>query len=373
MSENRKRHGSEGMQKEEHRQGIKQINRPEQIHGGNIYSHEGVLDFSANINPFGISESVREAAIKGIYEADHYPDPICGKLRKALSEKLNLSPDLFAFGNGAADLIFSVVLAEKPRKAVLTAPCFSEYAQALKAVGCEIDYYYLCREHDFRLDEDYLEKLTEDVNLIFLCSPDNPSGQVIARDLFEKILRKCEMYGIRVLLDECFYEFLDPGERTCKISCIQKCPLLVLLRAFTKMHGIPGLRLGYLICADRAFLGRLSSVRQPWSVSAAASYAGTAALAEDERVERTRQYVAGERLFLERELEKLNIFYVPSKANYILFYSPHDLYALLLKKKILIRDCRDYEGLEPGYYRIAVRTREENRKLIDALREICKK
>lgn len=340
-------------------------------HGGDVYTYPGMLDFSANINPFGPGKAVVEAAERGVRAMAHYPDSQCRELKRALAEKLQLPESMILPGNGAADLIFSLVQAKRPRRAVLTAPSFSEYAQALKAVDCGIRYYYLKEWEEFTLQEDYLELLTEEVDLIFLCSPDNPTGKVIRRKLLEQILGQCERHGICMVLDECFYEFLEQPEKATMQKFVEAHPNLFLLRAFTKMYAMPGLRLGYALCSDNVLMERIGQVRQPWSVSTAAQAAGVAALKEEARVQMTREYIAAQRRWMEQEFKKLGITYVPSDANYILFRSRSDLSARLLERGILIRDCANYEGLGPGYYRVAVRLQEENEKLVEALREIC--
>lgn len=345
-------------------------------HGGDIYTNEGMLDFSVNVNPFGASESVKAAAKAAVESISNYPDSRCRKLRRALADKLCLSgetsrmEDMLVFGNGAADLIYALVLAEKPRKAVLTAPSFLEYEQALRTVDCQIKYHKLKAERQFRLQEDYLDELTPDVDLIFLCSPDNPSGQVIEKELLERILKKCEQNHIRMVVDECFYEFLDEPQKAALLPAAPKHPQLVLLRAFTKMYAMPGLRLGYGICSDRSLTESVERVRQPWPVSVVAQAAGLAALQEEERTKEIREKLAAERRFLEHGLHEAGVEYIPSKANYFLLKSPVDLYAKLKDYNILIRDCSNYVGLEKGYYRIAVRKRGENEYFLQAVHKI---
>ena len=176
----------------------------EYVHGGDIYTYGDVLDFSVNVNPYGPSEEVLEAAKRSMDEVSLYPDSQCRRLRKRLAEKKNLPEEYFLFGNGAAELFFSVVLAEKPKKALLPIPAFAEYEQALRTVDCEIIYHELKRENNFALTESFLEELTEDIDLVFLCSPSNPSGQVIEPELMEQILTRCEEKKIRLVLDDCF-------------------------------------------------------------------------------------------------------------------------------------------------------------------------
>lgn len=340
------------------------------MHGGDIYTYEGMLDFSVNTNPFGPSSSVVEAACRAMKTVGAYPDSLCRKLRQKLSETLTISPDTFIFGNGAADLIFSLVFAERPKKAVLTAPSFLEYAQALKAVECEITYCFLEENKNFQLDEEYLDMLTEDTDLIFLCSPDNPTGSLIEPSLLQKIAEKCERLGIRMVLDECFYEFLEDPEAVLSQTAIYKYPHLFLLRAFTKMHAMPGLRLGYGITSDRTLIVNMERVRQPWSVSALAQTAGITALGEADRVKKTRIFVAEERKKFEKELERIGVRYFPSSVNYMLLKSGYDLFALLQQRNILIRDCSNYKGLKKGFYRTAVKSKEENLLLMQALEDI---
>lgn len=340
------------------------------VHGGDIYTYEGMIDFSVNINPFGPGEAVVEAAKAGAEEISAYPDSRCRKLNRALSEFLEVPGNWMIFGNGAADLIFSIVLAKKPAKAVLTAPSFAEYARALKAMDCEIQYYHLKEEENFCLTKEYLHMLTEDVDIIFLCSPDNPSGRTIETKLLKKILARCAKYKIRVVLDECFYEFLEEPEKCSMQDEIAKFPELVILRAFTKMYGMPGLRLGYALCSDQQFLEKIEAVRQPWGVSTQAQAAGVAALKGQELVNRTREYVLKERKWLECQFRRLGIQYFPSQANYILLKSDYDLFSLLKEKHILIRDCSNYEGLGKGYYRTAVKLHGQNQLLIEALEAI---
>ncbi len=150
------------------------------IHGGDIYSLQKeyageILDFSANINPLGMPQGVKQAAIRALEDCAHYPDPACRRLSKALGEHEQVLPEQVICGNGAADLIFRIVLAKRPRKAVLTAPSFAEYQAALALMDCTVEYEYLEAEKDFLLTVSFLERLGGDVDLVFLCNPNNPT------------------------------------------------------------------------------------------------------------------------------------------------------------------------------------------------------
>jgi len=340
------------------------------IHGGDVYTHEGMLDFSANINPLGPSEMVVWAARDAVSKMDRYPDPQCRRLRDAVAAVIQTRGEYLVFGNGAADLIFTLVLAEKPKKALLLAPAFEEYKQALQAVDCEIIYFPLFEEDHFSLSERYLECLNEDIDIIFLCVPANPVGNVIEKELLIKILEKCKKYRIRMVVDECFYEFLDNWQEATLHREAEMNSELFVLRAFTKVHAMPGIRLGYGLCRDQALLTKMEAVRQPWGVSVVAQAAGTAAVYETDRVARTRELIREERQWMTAEFERIGVNYYPPAANFIFMKSDYDLDEALKEQHILIRDCSNFTGLETGYYRIAVRCREENQKLLTALEYI---
>lgn len=306
-----------------------------------------------------------------------YPDPRCQGLREYLAAELGVEQNHLVFGNGAAELIYDLVRTEKPKKAVIAVPSFAEYERALNSVDCWIQYYTCREENGFVMQEDFMDLLTEDVDMVFLCSPGNPAGTVIPKILMRKIMIRCEFLRIRLVLDQCFFEFMAEDEDDLFLTfkndlheSTKKYPSLFLLRAFTKMYAMPGLRLGYGICQDERLLERMEECRQPWSVSIPAQEAGIAAIKDQKRVRNIRGFLLRERRWLEKELDKLRIPYFPSKANYILLKSELDLYELLKEYRILIRDCSNFRGLRKGFYRIAVRQRGDNQKLIDALQEI---
>ena len=330
----------------------------EYVHGGDIYTYGDVLDFSVNVNPYGPSEEVLEAAKRSMDEVSLYPDSQCRRLRKRLAEKKSLPEEYFLFGNGAAELFFSVVLAEKPEKALLPIPAFAEYEQALRTVDCEIIYHELKRENNFALTESFLEELTEDIDLVFLCSPSNPSGQVIEPELMK-----------------CFIEFLEETQKYTMVKKVTDHPSLFLVQAFTKMHGIPGLRLGYAMTSDGELRERMQQIRQPWSVSVPAQAAGIEALTEreEQRVQKIRNKIVEEKMRMEKKMREFGIRFIPTKANFFLLYSESSLFERLLEQGILIRNCENYRGLKKGWYRIAVRTKEENDVLLRALETILSK
>lgn len=339
-------------------------------HGGDIYSYENIIDFSANINPLDAPESVKEAIIKSAQVCGHYPDVQCRELKKALNEKTGINTDFVTFGNGAAELIFALAFALKPQKAIVTAPTFEEYAQALDAVGCKTERYSLNEKNGFKAQKDFIDYIDQYTDIVFLCNPNNPTGIVYNKEFTENVLKKCIETDTYLVIDECFNNFLENGEEVSLINKIEKYKKLVILKAFTKMYAMAGIRLGYIICSCKEFHKKIKACIQPWSVSVTAQMAGCAALREKNWEEKTREYVKKEKKFLLENMEKLGVKIFGSEANYIFFKEEKDFDKKMFEKGFLIRNCENYIGLSEGFFRIAVRKHEENKSLIKAWNEI---
>ena len=340
-----------------------------QIHGGDIYQNDVELDYSANINPFGMPERVKEEAIRGVYDSIHYPDMRCGKLTTAIAKKEGVRENFIICGNGAAEVIFQLVRAVGPRKAILPAPTFGEYEKALHAVRCEIQHYELKEEQGFQITSKFLEALTKDVDIVFLCNPNNPTGETVPSELLRAIVTRCKENQILLVMDECFQDFLSESDgESLRFQC-EGNPYLFILKAFTKMYGMAGLRLGYGITSDIELIQKMKNNTQAWNVSIPAQYAGVAACEEEEFAAHTREYIVNCRKYLIQELQCLGLTVYGSKANYIFFRGPKGLYETMLKRKILIRSCMSYQGLNETYYRIAVKRQEENEIFISYLKE----
>lgn len=340
------------------------------IHGGNIYQYENCLDFSANCNPLGTPNSVKKAAAESLERIFEYPRVGCGPLRQAIGKYEGVSAEKVICGNGAAELIFSLCRAVKPKKALLPAPTFAEYEQALHSVDCQVDYFFLDEEEGYSLREEFLDALSKELDMVFLCNPNNPTGVLTEKEFLVKVLKKCEEENIFLVVDECFLDFVkEPDNYTLK-TYLDKSKQLFLLKAFTKRYAMAGIRLGYGMCGNRELLEKMELMTQPWNVSTIAQSAGMAALKEQEYVERGRQLVFQEAAYLKDSLKQLGLIVYPSSANYIFFRGPADFFDDCVREGILIRDCSNYPGLTEGYYRIAVKRPEENRKLVEVFRKI---
>lgn len=342
-------------------------------HGGDIYLYEDrrILDFSANINPLGLPQGVKRAMVQAVDSCDIYPDPFCRKLRKAISQWEGIPFENIYCSNGAADLIDRLILGLKPKKALLAVPSFGEYERALNRVDCKITYFYMTEEEEFKLTNRFLECLSPEIDLIFICNPNNPTGHLIDETLLQDILEYCEKNDIYVIMDECFIDFLAESEQVTIKRKIHIYQNLVVMKAFTKLFAMAGIRLGYCFTANKDILDKLYQSGQPWAVSNMAQQAGIAAVKEQEYIERAKAMTEAQSSRLKRELTKLGYRVYDSRANFIFFYAKdcNNLKEVLLSDNILIRNCDNYKGLHEGYYRIAIKRPYENELLLDSLKK----
>lgn len=345
-------------------------------HGGDVLTAQAryggpVLDCSANLTPLGMPPQVGEAAARAAANAAPYPDPLCRALRAAIAAHDGVAPGQVLCGGGAAELIFRLAYALRPRRALVTAPTFSEYEGALGQVGCAVTRHLLRRERNFDVDEGLLEAIGPDTELVFLCTPNNPTGRLIDQELLLAVAEKCRGLGAVLAVDECFLPLACGGPGLA--PWLVEYPNLLLLRAFTKSYAMAGLRLGYALSANTALLERLSLSGPPWSVSTPAQAAGLAALTQCPHwPEQGRAFLEGARPALAEGLSALGLDVVPGQANYLLFRAAGaaDLKEKMVKKGVLIRSCANYHGLGEDWYRVCVGPTEQNRRLLAALSEV---
>ncbi|MCM1284058.1 MAG: aminotransferase class I/II-fold pyridoxal phosphate-dependent enzyme [Muribaculaceae bacterium] len=332
------------------------------VHGGDVYRNHVKMDFSVSVNPLGTPECVQNALHAAVSLCGQYPDPEAEKLKKAVSASLGVPEEYLLFGNGASELFMAVVHGIRPKKIVIPVPSFYGYEYAAKSAGSEILYYEMKPENHFCVKEDIKQILTEDVGLLFLASPNNPVGNLLDRERMGELLRHCRDREIYVLMDECFLEFC--GASFSALSELKNSEHLILVRAYTKIFSIPGVRLGYLLCKKKAVRAKIAQQLPEWNLSCFAQEAGCLCAGQEKFILETQEYVKKERQFMEARLREHGLLVFPSMANFILVYSELPLYGKLLEKGILIRDCSNFRGLKKGYYRIAVKSRKENEILL---------
>ena len=347
----------------------------ELVHGGDWAGYRAefgrdALDFSANVSPLGLPVGVAAAITAALPTADRYPDPLCRELRAKLTTAEGVPAEQILCGNGAADLIFRLVLALRPRRALLPAPTFAEYAAALDTVGCTITRFMLDEVNDFAVTEAFINAVTPEIDLVFLCQPNNPTGQVTPPALVEKMLRRCVACGAVLVVDECFLDFLPARNELTAKALLHDTPNLIVLKAFTKLYAMAGVRLGYALCSNAALLDKMRAAGQPWAVSSLAQAAGVAALQETAYADAVRTLIETQRPRLAAGLRTLGLRVVDGQANYLLFNAPADFGGKLRRRGAVVRSCANYPGLDATWYRTAVRTEKENAALLKIMREV---
>ncbi|HOO29313.1 MAG TPA: aminotransferase class I/II-fold pyridoxal phosphate-dependent enzyme, partial [Lachnospiraceae bacterium] len=208
--------------------------------------------------------------------------------------------------------------------------------------------------------------------LLFLCNPNNPIGNVIEKDLMLRIVKKAEERNLYVVIDECFLPFLPEYASVSFRSAYQNHKNACVINAFTKLYAMPGLRLGFVLSADRELLTKLKEQLPAWNVSAVAQAAGTAALLDPAYLEKTYQWITAERSYVGENLllckPRIKKVYCPA-ANFVFFEADDMLKDHLLQRQIAVRSCGNFRGLKCGDYRAAIRSHAENKYLIEAIRE----
>lgn len=347
-------------------------------HGGNLRAlaatagipPDRLVDFSASINPLGLSPRVEEALRAALVSVVHYPDPAASALSEALAAHHDLLREQVLPASGSTELIYLLARALVPRRALVLHPAFSEYEAALRPVGAEIEHAVLDPALGFAPELTSLLPRLVGQDLLVLANPNNPAGCLIPKPELLALVAAAERAGAIVVVDEAFIDFVEEASLKKELA---EFPHLLLLRSLTKFFALPGLRLGYALGSPE-ILARLLPWAAPWRVNSLAEAGGIAALADREYQERSRLLIPRWREELAGELEALGAFrVVPGVANYLLariasadLAAPR-LTAELLREGVAIRDCSSFCGLGPAFVRLAVRPPAERRVLLEAL------
>ncbi len=352
-------------------------------HGGNIYKiaselglPEGrMIDFSASINPLGLSKKVKETIRKGIDGLVNYPDPDTSMLRQKIAEHIDIDPGTILCGNGSTELIYLIPRALKPERVLIPAPTFSEYERACKLCRGEVispvQRYELKEENNFQFHIDSFISAMQGCDMAFLCNPNNPTGVLLQREEISEIANAARNKRCYLVVDEAFIDF-TPEESV--IHDVRDNPYLIVLRSMTKFHALTGLRIGYAVF-HKDLIGRILEFKEPWTVNNLAQQAAVTALDDMDYIEKTYRLITREKKYIEKSIEKCGISFFPSAANYYLLKvaDAGELVGRLRNKGILVRDCSNFRGLNNSYVRIAVKSRKDNRTLLKEFQDIfCK-
>ncbi len=331
-------------------------------HGGQIYNADGTtgnfLDFSANINPLGVSEKIRTAIIENLDGIKNYPDPNASELKAAISQRYKVDAENLVLVNGAAEFFYLYLNVTRPRKILIPVPSFSEYERAARAINAEVEYIFTRAEENFELN--LAQDFTGD--LIILGRPNNPTGNLISIDAIKKISNSA-----KILIDESFIDFLNVESAKNLVS-----EKISVVQSLTKIFAIPGLRLGFAV-VEKNLAEKLNAAKDVWNVNFLAQKAGVAALSDEKFLADTRNWLQVEKEFFITELKKIHgvEIFEPSVNFVLLKFETVELAKLTLEKlrqeKILLRSCENFVGLDGRYLRSAIRSRAENLKLLEVL------
>lgn len=344
------------------------------IFGDNL-SKRDILDFSISINPLGPPPGLMEAMALALKSISHYPEIDAKTLTNELAGYHNLSPDQIIAGNGSTDLLFSLIPLLPYKRAIIPHPSFIEYERACQVYGWSILHVPPQDTTRFALDvRETLYSITPEATL-FLCRPNNPTGQCIDPDMLEEILDRAEKLGTFVILDEAFLPFT---ERATYIPRVSQHETLIILRSMTKTYAIPGLRLGYAAASPK-IISRWRRYLPPWNVNAIAQAAGIYCLNHGkDYLDSSKAFIREERRRMADEIRKNSMFLpIQSEANFFLIfinsevYTADDIFHYLGKRGIFVRHCGSFRGMGNKHIRIGIKNRKDNQTLIKALREFA--
>ena len=344
-------------------------------HGGNLYgleNKEKIIDFSSNINPLGPPKMLEKTIVKACQSIDQYPDPNYTDMRKKLADHYGLKKENFLVGNGGIQIIHNAIEFLAFEKALIIVPTFVEYEKALKRFNKDFEYYFLKEENDFILAiDDLLAYDLTDIDLIILCSPNNPTGAYVSKDKMIQLVEALNQLKIKILIDEAFIDFLD--EKTSMMDQIPLYKNMIITRSLTKFFAVPGLRLGFLVTSNETLVNKINYWRESWSVNVFANQLFLELFNDEKYIKETKKFIVeeGNRLYNQLKAFKFLKVYQPS-VNYMFFKSKIDISwkEALLKFDILIRHCNNYIGLNGKFYRVAVKTEKENDLLVEAMNKV---
>ena len=380
------------------------------FHGGNIYkvfrekNIKEILDYSSNINPYGIPESLKKRITENLEILERYPDPDYVELREKLAHLNKVDMSDIVLGNGATEIIFLFMKVINPKKILIVSPTFGEYERAVKATEIsgdtvslsssngdnknienkkiEIEYFELKESDDFKLNIGNLKnELENKYDLLIICNPNNPTGKFLKLAQTEEILKECNKYDTKLFIDEAFIEFLADGMKESIINTEENKKNLFVTRAFTKFFAIPGLRLGYGMYFDKELEKKISEKKEPWSVNNIAEMAGLTVLDDTEYIEKTLKWIVEEKIYMYEKLNEISgikvyeteVNFITGKIDEKLFSEGLNVKVLrekMLEQGILIRNASNFKFLDERFFRLAIKDRESNDRVIKVLKGI---
>jgi threonine-phosphate decarboxylase len=354
-------------------------------HGGNIYKAseclnrriEDILDFSANINPLGIPETLKEVLFSNVDSLVHYPDPEYTRLYRRLSEYTGIPSECIIAGNGSSEIIYLLLKVLKPESILIPAPSFSEYEKASSDAGIDTRFFELREDECFKLNLERLKhEIVSGIKCVIFCNPNNPTSSLLSAEKAQHIVEFASRHGVTVIVDEAFIELTVGRTHNSIAGLVNRFDNLFVIRAFTKVFAVPGLRLGYGIGNEQMVKG-MRMVQQPWTVNSLAACSGDFLPESGKYLQKTQEWLKAEKEWLYKSMSVvfgLKVF--EPHTNFILAKLVKDdmdvgiLRESLAKRGILIRNASNFRFLDGRFFRVAVRDRTDNQYLVDALQDI---
>lgn len=356
------------------------------FHGSDIekiceYYHlnkEEIIKFGANVNPLGLSPSVKETVSQNIDLFSSYPDRNYLSLRNAISEYCDIPADFILPGNGSSELISLLIQERNPKHTLILGPTYSEYSRELAFSGSTQEYYHLREEQNFSLDvDDLCRTLENNYDFLIICNPNNPTSSAIMQEDLQKLISFCAEKNIFVMIDETYVEFAPNIDAVTAVPLAKEFSNLMILRGVSKFYAAPGMRLGYGITGNMEFLSKMKEKQTPWSLNSLAAFAGELMFHDHEYFQQTRTLILSERDRMEKELQKLSAFKVyPAYANFILLkvqkteLTSADVFEACIRQGLMIRDCASFQCLDGEFVRFCIMMPEDNNRLLNILKQL---
>ena len=339
---------------------------------------ENIVSYSANVNPLGISHKLREVLSQHLDAITRYPDREYTKLRQCIANYTGAQMENIIMGNGSTELISLFIQTNHPKKAMILGPTYSEYERDINLGGGTCIYFPLKEENNFQMDVNALcHQLDDNLDLLVLCNPNNPTSSAITRREMRRILDACMEHGIFVMVDETYVEFAPDEKNVTSVSLTNYYSNLIILRGTSKFFASPGLRLGYAITGNRDVAKEINTRKDPWTINSLAEIAGQIMFQDEDYIRETKELITSERARLYQELSSWNTvrIYEP-QANFILMkilkegVDAEILFEHCIRKGMMIRNCSTFPFLDSQFIRFCIMSPEDNDRLMDAFREL---
>lgn len=336
---------------------------------------EELVSFAVNVNPLGISPRLRKTLASHLDAIMTYPDREYTSLKKCIADYVNTDSSNILVGNGSTELISLFIQIKNPKKALIVGPTYSEYEREVSLGGGRSHYFSLSEECDFCLDVNALTlELQNNVDLLILCNPNNPTSSIITRAEMRMILDYCKRKDITVLVDETYIEFAENTKLLTAIPLTEYYNNVIILRGISKFFAAPGLRLGYAVCGNHDLLKEINKKKNPWTINSMAAIAGEIMFQDETYIAETKRLISKERRRICDELEQSGYFKVyRPHANFVLLkilsddINSEDIFDAAVKNSMIIRDCSTFPFLNNHYIRFCFMMPEQNDKLLSTI------